>query len=338
MTHLFRRVCQACPLVMFLPVAHAQPVTPSPDHLQLYRSRDCAQLKTSGAELEELFKRSEAQWNRASLPNSSADMLAYEQRLRREGLAELGQKNAAARAALAMAIAEKQCDNPASGVAPSPAPRPLVVEAAGANTPGAPSPGGPAQPVIPNPVDLQIYRSRDCARLKTSAAELEEIYKRIDANGPRTDQWYVENVNSRGPARVALALAIAEKQCDFAPSAATPSPAPGAVQPAKPPVAGLLPQIGAKVDAVSPGFAQSLGLKQVRGALVVEVEVGSNADEAGLRALDVIIEITGQAVQGPDDLRETLSRMRPGFKASLRVWRSKTMRDVAVEISESSRP
>ncbi|MDO9195253.1 MAG: PDZ domain-containing protein [Rhodoferax sp.] len=210
---------------MFLPGAQAQPVTPSPDHLQLYRSRDCAQLKTSGAELEELFKWNEAQWNQPGLPNLSAEDRAYEQRLRREGLAELGQKNAAARAALAMAIAEKQCDNPASGVAPSPAPRPPVV-------------------------------------------------------------------------------------------------------------AGQLPQIGARVDTVSPGFAQSLGLRQATGALVIEAEAGGPAQKAGLQALDVIMEITGQQVQSPADLQESLGRMRSGFKAQLRVWRNKAMRDIVVTIAD----
>lgn len=69
---------------------------------------------------------------------------------------------------------------------------------------------------------------------------------------------------------------------------------------------------------------------------MVEVEAGSPADKAGLRALDVIVEITGQGVQSPDDLRESLSRMRLGFKAPLRVWRSKAMRDVVVEIAGDS--
>jgi hypothetical protein len=230
---------------MFFSGAHAQQVTPSPNHLELYRSRDCAQLKTSGAELEGLFKRSEAQWNQPGLPNLDAEGRAYDQKLRREGLAELDKKKAAAFAALAMAIAEKQCDNPASGAAQSPARGAVVAQ----------------QPVS--------------------------------------------------------------------------QAAPGAVPPAKQAGAGLLPQIGVRVDAVSPGFAQSLGLTQVRGALVVEVGAGTTADKAGLRALDVIVEITGQQVQSPADLAESLARMRPGFKAALRVWRNKAMRDVVVEIAAS---
>jgi hypothetical protein len=165
MTHFFRRVCQAGLLIMFFPVAYAQQVAPSPDHLQLYRSRDCAQLKGSGAELEGVFKRSEAQWNKPGLPNLSDDVRAYEQQLRREGLAELDKKKAAAFAALAMATAEKQCDNPASGAASSPARNP-VVEAAG----GVPDngPGG----------DLGYYRHQDCPGLV-------RIQQALQADAPR---------------------------------------------------------------------------------------------------------------------------------------------------------
>jgi hypothetical protein len=170
MPDVFRRICQACLLIMFSPVAYAQQVTPSPNHLELYRCRDCAQLKTSGAELEDLLMKSEALWNQPGLRNLDAEMLAYEQRLRREGLADFDKKKAAARAALAVAIAEKKCVNPASAAASSPYMAPVTGAAMGT---------------------------------------------------------------------------------------------PPAGQPAKQTGAGWLPQIGARVDAVSPGFAQSLGLTQV---------------------------------------------------------------------------
>ncbi|MGB4116010.1 MAG: PDZ domain-containing protein [Polaromonas sp.] len=136
--------------------------------------------------------------------------------------------------------------------------------------------------------------------------------------------------------RASLALAMREKQCDSAQPAAQVSPSPQVSNPAQLPAtasaAGLLPQIGINVDAVSAGFAKSLGLPKALGALVVDVQTASTADKAGLQALDVIVEITGQQVQSPSDLQESLSRMRPGFKASLRVWRNKAMRDVVVEI------
>jgi TPR repeat protein len=136
--------------------------------------------------------------------------------------------------------------------------------------------------------------------------------------------------------RAALALAIREKQCDSAQPVAQVTPSPQVSNPAQLPAAasatGLLTQIGINVDAVPPGFAKSLGLPKALGALVVDVQTASTADKAGLQALDVIVEITGQQVQSPGDLQESLSRMRPGFKAPLRVWRNKAMRDVVVEI------
>jgi len=108
---------------------------------------------------------------------------------------------------------------------------------------------------------------------------------------------------------------------------------PSVALPAKQAGEGLLPQIGLSVDVVSPSFAQSLGLKQAGGALVLDADAGGPAHKAGLQALDVIVEITGQMVQGPDDLRDTLSRIRPGFKAPLRVWRNKAMRNMVIEVA-----
>lgn len=92
-----------------------------------------------------------------------------------------------------------------------------------------------------------------------------------------------------------------------------------------------------KVDAVTPAFAQSLGLASPGGALVIDTEKGSTAEKAGLRPLDIITEVEGQRVQTPADLQAIVGRMRPGYKAAVRVWRQKAMRDMAVEVAAPAR-
>lgn len=106
----------------------------------------------------------------------------------------------------------------------------------------------------------------------------------------------------------------------------------GAPRPASAPAA-TQGTFRAKFDAVTPAFAQSLGLPSPGGALVIETEKGSPAERAGLRPLDVVTEVGGQLVQTPADLQAIVGRMRPGYKAPLRVWRNKAMRNMVVEVS-----
>jgi hypothetical protein len=87
--------------------------------------------------------------------------------------------------------------------------------------------------------------------------------------------------------------------------------------------------LGIRTDAVSDSVGRAMGLQPVRGALVVELEKGA---AAGLKPLDVVLEVAGQPVNQPADLSAIVARMRPGFKAPLRVWRDRALHDVVVEV------
>ncbi|MGB4116011.1 MAG: PDZ domain-containing protein [Polaromonas sp.] len=93
----------------------------------------------------------------------------------------------------------------------------------------------------------------------------------------------------------------------------------------------------ASFDAVTPAFAKSLGLDSLAGALVVEARNSTAAENAGPRPLDVVTEVGGQIVKTPADLQAIVGRMRPGYKAQVRVWRQKTMRDVVIEVAAPAR-
>src|SRR5713101_417787 len=60
------------------------------------------------------------------------------------------------------------------------------------------------------------------------------------------------------------------------------------------------PWLGARLQAVTPEIAESLGLRLPSGALVAGVVTSSPAARAGLKASDLIVAIDGQAVDDPN--------------------------------------
>jgi Do/DeqQ family serine protease len=60
------------------------------------------------------------------------------------------------------------------------------------------------------------------------------------------------------------------------------------------------PWLGAKLQAVTPEIAESLGLKRPAGALVASVTADSPAARAGLRIGDLIVAVDGVAVDDPN--------------------------------------
>ena len=60
------------------------------------------------------------------------------------------------------------------------------------------------------------------------------------------------------------------------------------------------PWLGARLQAVTPEIAETIGLRLPSGALVASVAPGSPAARAGLKLSDVIVEIDGQAIDDPN--------------------------------------
>ena len=112
---------------------------------------------------------------------------------------------------------------------------------------------------------------------------------------------------------------------------AVPAAAPASTAPTKAvaPATGL----GIHINAVSAELAQALGLPSTQGAWVVEVADGSAAMEAGIKPMDVLVEIAGQAVTAYGDVPAIVGRLRPGFEAPVRVWREHRMLDLKVVVA-----
>jgi serine protease Do len=95
--------------------------------------------------------------------------------------------------------------------------------------------------------------------------------------------------------------------------------------------------LGVTVQGITSDLAGSLGLSQVKGALVSQVSDGSPAERAGIKRGDVILEINGQGVSDSNSLRNQVSRIKPGTTVNLKVLRGGQERAVAVQLAELPR-
>jgi serine protease Do len=79
-------------------------------------------------------------------------------------------------------------------------------------------------------------------------------------------------------------------------------------------------RLGMALRDLTPAMAERMGLpRATRGALVVEVEPGEAADEAGLAQGDVIVSVNGETVEGVDEFERLIGEARKDGVARLRV-------------------
>jgi Do/DeqQ family serine protease len=93
-------------------------------------------------------------------------------------------------------------------------------------------------------------------------------------------------------------------------------------------------KIGVTIQPVTSDIASSLGLSEVRGALVNSVEAGSPADKAGVRRGDVITAVNGESIRSGNDLRNEVSQLRPGTTTKLSVVREGKEQTLSVTVGE----
>jgi serine protease Do len=79
--------------------------------------------------------------------------------------------------------------------------------------------------------------------------------------------------------------------------------------------------LGVTIQAVNPDMAKAFGLGQGGGALIGDVSPGGPAAKAGVQRGDIVLQLDGKPVNGPDDLSLRVSQMPPGAVAHLQVYR-----------------
>jgi serine protease Do len=92
--------------------------------------------------------------------------------------------------------------------------------------------------------------------------------------------------------------------------------------------------LGVTIQSVLPDMAKAFGLSHGGGALISDVSPNGPASKAGIERGDIILELNGQSVSGPDDLSVRISEMAPGSVAHLQVFRNGQTRDVDVTLAE----
>jgi serine protease Do len=89
--------------------------------------------------------------------------------------------------------------------------------------------------------------------------------------------------------------------------------------------------LGTTVQKITPEIADSMSLKQTRGALVADVMKGSPAEKAGLKTGDIIVEFDRKEVKDSADLPAQAARVTPGTTVPVRVLRNG--KDVALSLT-----
>ena len=87
-------------------------------------------------------------------------------------------------------------------------------------------------------------------------------------------------------------------------------------------------RIGVTISEVQEDVAEAIGLANAEGALVSNVELGSPAQKAGVRAGDVITKFDGKSIKKWSDLPRLVGQTRPNTDSTIEVWR----RGKAVEL------
>jgi Do/DeqQ family serine protease len=92
------------------------------------------------------------------------------------------------------------------------------------------------------------------------------------------------------------------------------------------------PWLGARLQAVTPEIAETLGLPRPAGALVANVTPNSPAARAGLRLSDLIVSIDGQAVDDPNAFDYRFATRPLGGAAQVEVIRGARPMKVSIPL------
>src|SRR3972149_2214424 len=82
--------------------------------------------------------------------------------------------------------------------------------------------------------------------------------------------------------------------------------------------------IGVSIQDLTPELARSFGLKEARGVLISSVNPGEPADQAGLKAGDIIVSFDGKPVNEISDLPRIVATTPPGKSVERKALRDGT--------------
>jgi S1-C subfamily serine protease len=99
------------------------------------------------------------------------------------------------------------------------------------------------------------------------------------------------------------------------------------------------PKLGAVLQVeMANEVAQLLGLPSPRGTVVMDVYKNGAADKAGLKRLDVLLELAGRPVSQASDAFTIFNGLQPGSQTQARVWRDRAMLTLTVDVPAAPPP
>ncbi|MBN2408292.1 MAG: Do family serine endopeptidase [Candidatus Aminicenantes bacterium] len=92
------------------------------------------------------------------------------------------------------------------------------------------------------------------------------------------------------------------------------------------------------VEPLTDEDKEAFKLKDKKGALVNSVEQGAPADKAGIEPYDVIVEVDGEKIDSPNDLKFKIADAEPGKKIDIKVIRDGKEQTFTVTVEELDPP
>ena len=92
--------------------------------------------------------------------------------------------------------------------------------------------------------------------------------------------------------------------------------------------------IGVQIQPVTTNIAESLGMKEDKGALIAEPLTDGPAAKAGILSGDVITALNGQPVNDIRDLAKQIGDMAPGGTVKLTIWRKGEEKTISLTLGE----
>jgi serine protease Do len=94
-------------------------------------------------------------------------------------------------------------------------------------------------------------------------------------------------------------------------------------------------RLGVAAQEVDQALAESFGLQSPRGALITDVETGSPAQRAGLRAGDVILSLGPKKIDTVADLPLAIGQAKPGDRVDIGYWRERHDAHATAELADA---
>lgn len=79
--------------------------------------------------------------------------------------------------------------------------------------------------------------------------------------------------------------------------------------------------LGVLISPIDDKMAKALGMDKPEGALIQEVQKDGAAEDAGVKAGDVVVAIDGKNIKASNELQSLIARKHPGEKVSLKIFR-----------------